>query len=752
MLTKTKKWLVAFVLAFVALLLVACGEKTPKQVAPEELTISVDVYVGDKVVLVGGEMYLSVEVKPENASKEVEWTSSKPEIAEVDANGKVTGKKGGVTVITATSKLDDSVKDTFEVKVLESLNPTAVLVAAMDSVKAQLPKYVDDDIELPSPANTLVTVEYYDVDGVKLANNIYRVNYVQDTYVQLECRLAYDGEEVKFPVTIQVVSDVEFNDFIAIEEAQAALDQFLQTYKDNKITADIDLPMTLTELYEALEDDTEVRQEVFLSWKSLGTHLVSIADEAAVYHRPNDDQNVRLEIVFLSGDNSGISRHDFVVKGYNKEEKLEYLLENVLIIPEEIQGQNIILPIGDSKFRTTITWESDDADTLGINGKMNPYLEEEKVVTLTATIVYDSSNNAFDFEEIIEFEITVKPAANDAQKLALDLSNQFEAEDFPHYFPYGMVEGNKIPLPFEVEEGDFEGTEITWTVNEEGLFDEEWVIQKQYLRYHEVLLTYSVTVGDDTATGQVAINVGVSKLDNTMYIGGNMYSRSGDQDQPWDELHQLKTSDGPNGKTGSNLNVYGWSGFTTYVDIDGVRYQWFHAGWYTSHADDLSKLTLTDENAIQGGLLSVSGHGGTNRQTLFVNDTDEDLKFPMAYHVAEIPENVTFELGLDKNADGSGLDRNGMAVDAYYFAMVADAEGKVIWTTGDTKIQNALKAQMEEEVGEGNPYVLPDYLEVPAGGFMICTRYAGPIGLQKIIFKEGLKFTIEKYEVAPQVG
>ena len=67
---------------------------------------------------VGDSETLVASIKPENASnKKVTWVSDKPEIATVDANGKVTGVKAGVATITVTT--DDGGK-TATCKVLVS--------------------------------------------------------------------------------------------------------------------------------------------------------------------------------------------------------------------------------------------------------------------------------------------------------------------------------------------------------------------------------------------------------------------------------------------------------------------------------------------------------------------------------------------------------------------------------------------------------------------------------------------------------
>lgn len=63
---------------------------------------------------------LQAIVSPDNTTyKEVEWTSSKPEIAEVSERGIVTAKKAGKTYITVISQYNPQVKDSCEVTVLQ---------------------------------------------------------------------------------------------------------------------------------------------------------------------------------------------------------------------------------------------------------------------------------------------------------------------------------------------------------------------------------------------------------------------------------------------------------------------------------------------------------------------------------------------------------------------------------------------------------------------------------------------------------
>ncbi len=65
--------------------------------SPEDVQIS----TASIVLKIGGEVSLSAEVTPDNAyDKTLTWVSDKPEIAKVDANGKVTGVSKGSAVIT----------------------------------------------------------------------------------------------------------------------------------------------------------------------------------------------------------------------------------------------------------------------------------------------------------------------------------------------------------------------------------------------------------------------------------------------------------------------------------------------------------------------------------------------------------------------------------------------------------------------------------------------------------------------------
>ena len=67
---------------------------------------------------VGDTKQLAIKVAPENASKEVIWESSKPEVASISESGLVTALTKGETTITATSKEDSTKTDSVKITVV----------------------------------------------------------------------------------------------------------------------------------------------------------------------------------------------------------------------------------------------------------------------------------------------------------------------------------------------------------------------------------------------------------------------------------------------------------------------------------------------------------------------------------------------------------------------------------------------------------------------------------------------------------
>lgn len=754
MLTKTKKWLAVIVMAIAAFVLVACGgeNKVPEPVNPTAIKITFDFYEIENGVLINGEdVLLNVEVTPANGIKTVEWKSSDTSIATVSDKGEVKGLKPGKVKITAVSTVDATIKDEIELTVYESKDQLVVLANAKKDIDAKWKLYITEDTQLPSPNNPFVKVEYYDVYGDKLTNNVYRYNYVKDEIETLTVKLTYMDSKIDFFKEIRIVQDAVNNEFTAAENARAQLAELLKVYDSNKVMEDIVLPNEYT-----IGEGDDART-VVVSYTSSETNVLKIVDnnDKAIYSRPNDDTPVTLEAYFVCG-NVGITLTKKVVaNGYSKEEKLNYIKESVINLTNELRGKNVILPTADSKFHTTITWATTDATVLTATGKMNPLLDVQKDVKLTATIKYAGTLDAtFAFEETVEYDIKVYPCENDAESAALMFSNSIDdSETFPFYFPWGLDKregGNVISLPNKVGVEPYQDVAVTWSCNEEGLFSATWELQKQYLRYHEATLTYTVKIDDNEATGEVVINVGIAKVQNTIYIGGRISAREGAQAQPYDELHTFSPDDEPVGIVNNTKHpdpqYKGWSGYTFYVDItdeDGkvTRYQYFSDINYASEIiEGPNGVTFAEDGSMTGTIKTMKGALNGNYQYLvWYNKTDHDVKLPLAY-LNYKGSTVTHDINGQPNARETC-----MGFTAWGYGFAADANGIVTFGTGDVMIETKL-IELAEKDAEGN-YTLQEYVTIPAHGFGWSSFTSQRLASLGAIFAvEGRQLVLEQYQ------
>ncbi|QDP99412.1 Ig domain-containing protein [Lysinibacillus fusiformis] len=90
---------------------------------PDTIVESLEINKETLDLTVGSSESLIATILPENATnknKVIQWTSSDPEIASVDSNGNVIGKKAGKVTITATNTDESNLSATTEVTVKEA--------------------------------------------------------------------------------------------------------------------------------------------------------------------------------------------------------------------------------------------------------------------------------------------------------------------------------------------------------------------------------------------------------------------------------------------------------------------------------------------------------------------------------------------------------------------------------------------------------------------------------------------------------
>ena len=751
----------------------------PDKIKIESGKLKYDEAKGAFLLVKGESVTLSISVEDEEMSTEVKWSVSSQKRASITEDGVLTGTGYGEVTVKAQST-SAKVEDSIKVIVVEDTNAKKVLVNNKNEIEKQIPRFITGDYVFPMAPNENVETLYFDAvsDRTNPDNAFYygEYEYIYDSIDRVEtlyCVLNYEGETTEFEFTICVVGDEEDNEFLALDYAKEQLDELFGGYvgaAGEKISANIEVP----EAYSAEEAlyDVELSYEIECTYAQVPLKMSKIGEAGAekmtaVYSKPNDDTPVRIVIYCTTANNDAVYRYNLKAAGYTQEEIVEYLTANVLPQANEagefkLVCQNITLPSDDTtkKFgKLAIEWKSSDETVVTNDGRFaNPALAAQTSVTLSATIKYEGTNDSsFAFEESVAIEFDVYPAENLAQSVALQVGNFIQKDEFMSqikYFPFGKTDrvdaegniSNVMPLPKVVSEltdqlPDYANLEIAWSANEEGLLDENYKLLKQYLRYHEVVLTYALTVDGNEATGEVVINVGITEVKNTIYLGGNWYQQSATGADSGDVLCQLSKFDGPVGVLPSAALTWGYSysqgqfqGTTWYVDITDeetgakTRYQYFaHAAGFIT-LDDQFKIELSDPNDNASAVITLneelnkyvgSNYGG-NWAAIYHNVTDKEVKIPMAPLSANaFLGNAEVQWANHPWTKNNVISRdNAFSIDGWRIGFVMDGEGKVVIGSGeDAQFQAHYDADADGQLTDADYWVT-----VPAGGYAYTPR------------------------------
>ena len=115
----------AFIAFLVCLTAISCSKEKISSKDTKVYVESVKVSPATSSLTVGASCSLTAKVSPGNATnKKVEWTSSKPSVATVDADGNVTAVELGTATITARSLMVDDKSGSCEITVVPTPIPT----------------------------------------------------------------------------------------------------------------------------------------------------------------------------------------------------------------------------------------------------------------------------------------------------------------------------------------------------------------------------------------------------------------------------------------------------------------------------------------------------------------------------------------------------------------------------------------------------------------------------------------------------
>lgn len=768
--------------------------------APDAISINTDSFKAVEgqektyYVELGKEYELSIDVEDESMSADVTWTCQK-NVTIVD--GVLKGVKLGKAVVIAASTANTKISDTITVIVVEDLIPGKVLLKYKNAILDAIPELIYKNHKFLIPENEQVKVTYYDGTGRELYDGDYTFVEGIDRKESMRCTLEYLGNKETFDFVIYVVNDPDENEFLAIKEVKEKLGEIFDEYSqaDGKmISEDIEFPSKYEiEVGEktytiTLKCDTECDygtspiqfEEVK---KDDGTTVFK-----AAYTKPNDNTKLFANFdITVDGGNADIAKKTLYALGYTPEEIVDYLKVNVLPQANEageykVLCQHVTLPTEDTtkKFKKlTISWSSSNESVLTSAGKYaNLDLEESTPVIMTATIEYAGTNGSmYQFTDSVVYQYDVEPASNVAQKVSLKFGDYIVSNGLMEkiaYFPFGkkdrLDENNQVtnilPLPKTIGElapemSDYAGLEVKWYADEEGLLSEEYKLLKQYLRYHEAVLTYEIEVEGNKATNEITINVGLAELKNTVYIGGPSYQSSASDDaEKADILSCLSRFDDPLVSTSETYRTWGKSnaqfcGVTFYVDVykkdangdptdEFTRYQYYVCTSSYLILDDMYKVYLSDENDLGSAVVEINTElngissvkdFGNNWPVVFHNASDKDVKVPFAPLSGQSfsgSSEVKWQThpwtkdGYIKWCNG------GIAVDAYRPGFVTDGEGNVVVGYGQNALQVSYDVNEDGSFnvdadgnlsGDGKLTDADYWITIPAGGYIYSPRY-----------------------------
>lgn len=746
------------------------------------------------------------EISPRNAYQGVIWSSSDESILTVDQDGVMFGVRPGFADVTATSVLNPEASYTVTIRVIDNREPADIVSRETELILSQLPAFATADFEWPQPWNLSdeLEVKFTDSGDNTAEKFVFPTNLEDDLLVSYNLIVKFGSMEKSTTFKIWAVKDANDNCYVRVEEALAGASALLKAYssKAEKVAEDLVLPPVI--------------YGVTMNWDTSNPYVLGSDGK---YYRPLEDKTVNLSGTERYKEASKNFNFEVVAKGYDKAETIAYILEEGSLA--NLNGgefnTSLVFPQFDDKFGAKLTFTSKDTSVWDNDGKLVAAPAEAKDVEFEVEIDNTASNNN-SFKETVTITVKALPE-NEASKVAEAWLKDSEFASIAHT-PYGTEKGNVLDLPVA---GD--GFTVSWDVSGARADTNRWYAEKdaegnaimslpafllnaegkprliaQPLRYKEVQIQGTFTKGEDTATVNLVLNIGISEFGDIIRTGVWRSSDQGDttlsvERGAWDLYDNASHFDDSRGYTKSHYGSGLWSGviIRNAEEYEGKLYETvFSDLMYFEAVDD------AETGGVKANVLNLTGGNGGNWGWLMYNNTDKDIKVEVGVYSDSTynqyaPVTVTddnyesfglvkeegkyYQVTTETNAEGQEVEvktevteyaapltaaigsRLNLAIDGYALGFVTDAEGNVLYGSGDGKFEQSIPDQ-RVKVGTDNLLIADsakgasvNYVVVPAHGYAASWKYQFyGVGVASTLYplcQVGSKLDIKRYDVHP---
>lgn len=263
--------------------------------AAQQLVTSITLSEQEKELEIGDEFTLTATVLPENADdKTVQWSSSDPVVASVDADGMVTALSEGTTTITATTVDGSNLSASCQITVV---GPTFTAGDVNDDGAINIGDYADVASYIleqdPQPFNFAAA----DIDSNGTIN-------IADLVGVTILALHYEGAPQQIPA-------IDINDTsIEIDAAMNGNEITISLNNNLGITAmqmDLRLPQGMAIVNASLSDRASTSHQVAFSQLANGSYRLLASSSNNKAFRGNDGTVLTLTLVGAASGNANLS-------------------------------------------------------------------------------------------------------------------------------------------------------------------------------------------------------------------------------------------------------------------------------------------------------------------------------------------------------------------------------------------------------------------------------------------------------------